>query len=119
MDAALKAEVDSVYGKKGFMKFGRVAGINTEEWGKMSRLPAGKIVEYYMGDSTRSGLDPEVIKELVKSKKHNVFMSQVAGLIEQSNGTVKPFDNESVEQFLKRLGGYVLRAHVGAQPKAA
>jgi hypothetical protein len=34
------------------------------------------------------------------------------GLIRQTGGLVKPFENESVEQFVKRLGGYLLRTHL-------
>jgi hypothetical protein len=111
VEVAFRSEIDNIYGKKGFAGMGRVAGVNTKEWGEMARLPASKIVEYYTGDSAKSGLPADIVEKLSKSKGHNNLMKQAVGLMEQSNGAVKPFENENMEQFIKRLGGYVLRTH--------
>jgi hypothetical protein len=112
VDEAFRVEINNIYGKSGFMGMGKIAGVDTKEWGEMARLPASKIVEYYTGDSTKSGLSADIIKKLSKSKSHEAIMRQTAGLMEQSNGAVKPFENENMEQFIKRLGGYVLRTHL-------
>jgi hypothetical protein len=120
IDEAFKRGVDTIYGKSGFMGLGKTIGVNTKEWGEMARLPASKVVEYYTGDSTKSGLfpDPEDAKKLSESKNHNAFMRQTSDLINEANrlaierGGVdvkfKPFDNgENMEQFIKRLAGYI------------
>jgi len=105
--AALTNGVNTFYDKHGVFGFGTIAGINTSEWRFMSKLPANKILEYYTHDATKSGLSAKIIEELSKSPKHDVFIKQVAGFIEQSN--VKPFENENIEQFLERLTSFVLK----------
>mgnify|MGYP001568897217 CR=1 FL=1 len=112
IEAAFRNEINSIYGKNGLLGMGKTEGMKTKEWAEMARLPASKIIEYYTGDSAKSGLSPEIIKELVKSKSHEALMRQTAGLMERANGAVKPFANENMEQFIKRLGGYVLRTHL-------
>lgn len=112
VETAFRNEIDGVYGKKGVFGLGKINGLNSKEWGEMAKLPASKVVEYYTGDSTKSGLASEVVEKLSKSKSHNALMKQVAGLMEQSGGTVKPYENENVDQFVKRLGGYVLKTHL-------
>ena len=100
--------IDDVYGKDGFLGLGKVAGVNTPEWGKMAKFPANNVVEYYTGDSNRAELPEEIINELSQSKKHSILMKQVIGLMEQTNNTVKPYNNENVEKFLRRLVKYSL-----------
>jgi hypothetical protein len=112
VEEAFRSEINDIYGKKGLLGIGKISGVNTKEWAEMARLPATKIVEYYTGDSTKSDLSPEIIKELIKSKSHGALMRQTIGLMEQSSGAVKPFANENMEQFIKRLGGYVLKTHL-------
>ena len=118
-EAAFRSEIDSIYGKSGFLGMGKMEGINTKEWGEMARLPATKVVEYYTGDSTKSGLLPKDIEKLTKFKNHGALMNQAVGLMEQSSGAIKPFENENMEQFLKRLGGYVLRTSLQNLTKTA
>jgi len=119
VEKAFRDEINSIYEQSGFLGLGKVPGINTKEWGEMARLPASKVVEYYTGDSAKSGLPNEILEKLTKSKNHNALMRQTAGLMEQANGAVKPFENENMEQFIKRLGGYVLRTYSQNLPKAA
>ncbi|MEK7635258.1 MAG: hypothetical protein AAB446_02405 [Patescibacteria group bacterium] len=111
LEEAFKNEINEIYGKSGLLGMGKTEGLKTKEWAEMARLPAIKVIEYYTGDSNKSGLSPETIKELLKSKNHEALMRQTAGLMEQSHGAIKPFENENMEQFIKRLGGYVLRTH--------
>jgi hypothetical protein len=108
IEGAFKSGIDSIYGSKGVMGFGRTVGVNSKEWGEMARLPANKVVEYYTGDSTKSGLSAAIVDKLAKSKNHNTLMRQAIGLMGQTGGTVKPFENENMEQFIKRLGGYIM-----------
>ncbi|MFA6269755.1 MAG: hypothetical protein WC657_00925 [Candidatus Paceibacterota bacterium] len=118
LEMAFLGEIDSIYGKSGLLGIGRTPGIKTKEWAEMAKIPAVKLVEYYTGDSTKAGLAPDIIKKLTM-KNHQTLMRQMAGLMEQSNGAVKPFENENVEQFIRRLGGYVLRTHSQNLAKAA
>ena len=112
VEQAFRNEIDGIYGKSGFLGMGKIAGIDTKEWGEIARLPATRVVEYYTGDSTKSGLASDVVEKLSKSAKHNAMASQMVGLMEQLNGAVKPFENESVEQFIKRLGSNVMKVHL-------
>lgn len=109
VERAFSDEIDHIYGKQGLMGLGKMAGTETKEWKEMARLPASKVVEYYTGDSVKSGLDSETINKLSKTQSHNALMRQMIGLMEQTSGTVKPFEGERVESFIKRLGGFVLR----------
>lgn len=119
VEQAFRDEINSIYEQSGFLGFGKTMGINTKEWGEMARLPASKVVEYYTGDSAKSGLPDDVVEKLANSKNHNALMRQTVGLMEQANGAVKPFENENMEQFIRRLGGYVLKTYSQNLPKAA
>jgi hypothetical protein len=112
VETAFRNEIDSVYGKSGFLGIGKTAGIDTGEWEEMARLPASKVVEYYTGDSAKSGLSADIIERLSKSNSHNALIKQTINLIERSNGAIKPLGGENMEQFFKRLGGYVLRTNL-------
>jgi len=119
VEEAFRSEINGVYEESGPWGFGKIEGIKTKKWGEMAKLPADNVVEYYTGDSTKSGLPLDTIEKLSNSKKHNAMMKQVIGLMEQSNGAVKPFKNENMEQFIRRLGGYVLKTYSQNLPKVA
>jgi hypothetical protein len=67
------------------------------------------VVEYYTSDSNKPEL-ADIAGRLSHSKEHEVFMKQVIGLMEQSSGAVRPLTNENIEQFFKRLGGYIMKS---------
>ncbi len=119
-ETAVANGINNIYGKSGFLGFGKVAGINSEDWVKMAGLLSKKVVEYYTGDSAKSGLAADVVEELSKSGRHNAFLKQMAGLMEQTKGAVKPFENnENMGQFMRRLVGYSLKAQAQNLAKAA
>ncbi|MEK7669340.1 MAG: hypothetical protein AAB350_01990 [Patescibacteria group bacterium] len=119
VEKAFRDEINNVYRERGPWGFGEIEGINTKKWGEMARLPANKVVEYYTGNSAQSGLPADIVEKLSNSKKHNALMRQTVGLMEQANGAVKPFEYENMEQFIKRLGGYVLKTYSQNLQKAA
>jgi hypothetical protein len=110
VEEAFRSEVDDFYGKQKL--FMRTLGTDTPEWKFMGTLPAAKVVEYYESDSSNSNLDPEIVKELTESTKHQKFLHQMSDLIEKTNNSVKPYPNETVEQFFKRLGNKIMRDNV-------
>ena len=112
VETAFRSEVNSIYGKKSLLGLGKTEGVDSKEWIEMAGLPAAKVVEYCTGDSAKSGLPEEMVKTLSKSKIHQAFLKQMIGLMEESDGAVKPFQNENVEQFIKRIGGYLLKTHL-------
>jgi hypothetical protein len=81
----------------------------------MSGLPAAKVLAYYQSDSANSNLDPRVAQELTNSPKHQNFLKQMAALMDEARGKVKPYENEAVEPFLKRIGQFVMREHLENQ----
>lgn len=110
VEEAFRADIDKIYGRSLLLGFGHIQGVNTEEWGEMARLPANMVIEYYMGDSQKSGLPQEMLSLLGGNKKHDAFLRHVAWLMEESKGAVKPYENnETMEQFVKRLGGYLMK----------
>jgi len=108
VENAFRGEIDDIYGKKGFLGIGKMAGVDTPEWGKMAKLSANDVVEYHTSNSAKSELPEEIINELSKSNKHKALIKQVIGLMGQTNNTVKPFNNENIEQFIKRLGKFLM-----------
>jgi hypothetical protein len=113
VDEAFKREIDDFYGKKGL--FTHTNGIDTAEWKFMAGLPAAKVVEYYNSDSSNSTLDPSVVKELTESTKHQGFLKQMNDLVGQAKGKLTPYPTETMEQFFKRLGHFVMREHLETQ----
>ena len=111
VEGALREEINNIYGSTGFFK--KVYGVDSEEWKLMRNLNANKALDYYTGDSTNAGLTSEVITELAKSEKHKKLIDQVLGLMQKTNGTLKPYENDTVEQFLRRLGAFVMRISNG------
>jgi hypothetical protein len=85
----------------------------------MSKLPAINVIRYYTGNSAESGLPNDIIEKISKSKEHNNLIKQTVGLMEQSGGAVKPAEKETIEEFIKRLGGYVMRTHIQNLNKVA
>lgn len=113
VEKAFRMAVNSIYGKKGLLGMGRIEGVNTKDWEFMAKLPATKVVEYYMHDSTKSGFSPDVVGVLSKSKTHNALMKEMVDLMgKEAKGAVRPLENENMENFLKRLGGYVLKTNL-------
>jgi hypothetical protein len=110
VEKAFQSEVDGIYGKKGFLF--KTKGVDTPEWKFMKSLPAKKVVEYYSSDSANTTLSPEIAKELSQSPKHIKFFGQIKELMAESKGTIKPYDNEKIEPFLKRLGHFVMKEHL-------
>lgn len=117
VEEAFHSVVDDIYGKGGLLGFGRVAGVDAPEWRQMAGLPVAKVIKYYTGNSNDSGLSLEVSNMLFNSKKHTRFAKEMLRLLEQTNDTIKPFENERVEQFVKRAAAYVFKSNL--QSKAA
>jgi hypothetical protein len=114
--SALNAGVHDIYGSEGLMGIGKKEGINTPEWKWIAKLPAAKLVKYYSGNSNESGLPPQTMETLSKSKKHGEFAKQMLDLIKRAesiedkreNIDARPFENENTEQFMRRLLEYIL-----------
>lgn len=111
VEQAFKSEIDEIYGDKGFLGFGRVVGINSKDWGLMRGLSASEVLKYFTGNSEDTNLSAKIINELAKSSKHQRLGRQLIGLIEETDGKLKPYNNENVEDFLKRLGRFVMEQH--------
>jgi hypothetical protein len=113
VEQAFESEIDDIYGKKGL--FGKTRGVDTQEWKFMKSLPAAKVLSYYQADSSGSALDQSIAQELTGSGKHQMFLKQVDSLMKESRGKIKPYENEAIEQFLRRLGHFVMREHLENQ----
>lgn len=112
LNNAFGEEIDRIYGKSGFLGIGSVRGVDTAEWKEMGRLPADKVLKYFTGDSSESGLPIEIVKKLAESKKHTALMEQIVGLMEKSDNVIRPNPSENVSDFVKRLGAHIMRSHM-------
>lgn len=111
VEKAFYDEVQNVYGKDGLMGIGRVVGVNSKDWGLVKGLSANEVIKYFTDNSTETNLPPNIVSELTKSAKHQAFGKQLLGLIDMTDGNVKPYENENVMDFTKRLGKFVMEKH--------
>jgi hypothetical protein len=123
LEMLFRKELDNIYGKKGFIGIGKEAGIDSKEWGRVSRLSAKGVLEFWTGDSTKSGLSMPSVEEISKPI-HDVLRRQVVGLIEgltnkmrEKNPSfeIKAYDNENLGDFFKRLGDLALKVNLQEQ----
>ncbi len=109
VNSAVENGVNAVYGSKGFLGVGAEQGILSKDWNFMKKLKMAEILKYYHGDSSASVMKPEIIKVLSSSDKHYKFMQEVEQMIVGANGALKPFESESVEDFLRRAVSFSLK----------
>lgn len=114
VEGSFKRAINSIYGKKGFMGIGGREGVDTVEWKEISKLPAKEVLGYYK-DPEHSNLHPKIFESLSKSVKHRNLVEKVVDLVEnKTQGDIRPFENnETMEAFIKRLGGYIMRGPSG------
>lgn len=108
IEAAFNEEINNIYGVRKLWK--RESGIDNPEWIFMSRLPAGEVLQYARKDSNQSKLSIDV-SALNKSNKHQKFINTMLNLIEEAGSDFKPYEKERVDEFFKRLGGFVMEKH--------
>ncbi len=111
VERAFNNDIQRAYGSEGFLGLRKVIGANTKDWGLMKGLSANEVIKYFTDDSADTKLPPNVVSELAKSAKHKEFGDQLLGLIEMTDGNVKPYENENVADFTKRLGRFVMEKH--------
>lgn len=111
VERAFYDDVQRAYGSKGFLGLRKVIGVNTKDWGLMRGLSANEVVKYLTDNSAETKLPPNIVSELTKSAKHQAFGKQIIGLIGMTEGKVKPYENENMADFTKRLGRFVMEKH--------
>ncbi len=109
VENAFNSEINGIYSEGGILGLGKTIGVKSKEWLFISRLPVSKVLDFYTNDSDKSDLADEIKTRLQKSEKHHELVKQILGLIQQTNGVVKPYENENIEEFLRRLGGFVMK----------
>lgn len=124
VEAAFREDLDSVYGKSKLFGLTKIEGAKTAEWGSVRGMPAKKFTEFFTHNSEESEL-PAKLKEVLNSApQHRKMALHLNELMKLAEGKVRPFDNENLEAFTRRLGGFVMASHeqlaANAQlPKAA
>lgn len=118
IENSFKAGIDEIYGNKGILNIGNKSGFLSKEWKEISNLNASEYLVYATKDASKSGLQPEIIAKLDSSKRHIQFKDQLLGLLDQVKDIdFKPYDNETVANFTKRVAGFVYRRYLQSQPK--
>ena len=112
VESAFRQDIDSVYGSKGFMGIGKVEGVDSKYWGLMKGLNASEVVKYYTGDSMHTKFPLNIAKQLADTERHHTFAKQMLGLMGEAGASSKPYENENIDQFIKRLGGVVMKKHL-------
>jgi len=94
--------IDSIFGKQGFMGFGKVEGVNTPEWKEFSGISANDLLKYTKGEAERSSLPPKILK-ILESSKTQRFITEMKHLQSEARGIVPEDEKESVGKFMYRL----------------
>lgn len=103
VDSAYNIGINSIYDHKGFLGVGKISGVDTKEYKTIAGMDSEKVIEYYTGDSARSGLSEKDIKSLREGEeKHQKLISQLFDFIKESNGDLKIKSRESVASLVKR-----------------
>lgn len=117
-------DIDNIYGKKSL--FGKIksgSGLENKEWKEIASLNAGKVIDFFDGKTENRkpeewGIPEKVITNLKVSEKHRALrdhINQLKSIAKEAtrneidkNGTdVIPYESETVEKYLKRLGRFV------------
>lgn len=106
---AFENDVNQIYSKSKMLGLVKEKGLNTEEWKFISKLPAKRVIDFGTQDSALSDLSPEVKIQLADSPLHRKMIDHLNKLVKAAGGAVKPFENENMETFIKRLGGYIMK----------
>lgn len=109
VEGAFSNGIDDIYGRSRFLGIGRIQGVDTKEWALMKGLSASKVMEFYTGNSEEVDFPSNIVKELSISDRHRNFWKQMDGIIKATNGVVKPYQNENVSVFMRRLIGHTLK----------
>jgi hypothetical protein len=102
----LSADLDNIYGKKGFLGIGKVAGMNTKEWKEVALINAQKFLAYYTNPED-SDLPKKVLESLLVSEAHRNLVGYIDFLKSQAGEDVIPYESETIVNYLKRLGKFV------------
>ncbi|MEK7642215.1 MAG: hypothetical protein AAB392_00245, partial [Patescibacteria group bacterium] len=118
VERSFQAAIDGIYAKKSLFGGIKTHGIATKEWGEVAGLPANKVLDYY-NHPENSDLPKNVIASLQVSAEHRNLVEGINGLkqevetLTKASGSmgveIKPFDRESMEAYIRRLGGFRLK----------
>lgn len=114
----LRADVNNIYGKKGIFGIGKVEGINTPEWKEISEQNAAKVLGFY-AKPENSDLPKKIIEKLTVSREdrdlveyidglRNEAKSAASGFLGMAGSDVSPYNNETVGEYLRRLGKFIM-----------
>ena len=109
IETAFQREIDTIYGKKGILGLGATSGLESKDWIFVRKLPAAAVLQYFTGDSGQPAFPHEVADELARTESHHTLIKQIIGLMNETKGEVKPYPQESLDEFFKRLGAFVMK----------
>lgn len=109
VEGAFTAGIDDIYGRSRLLGLGRIQGVDTKEWALIKGLSASKVMEFYTGNSEEVDFPSNIANELSTSDRHRNLWKQMDGLMKASDGLVKPYQNENIAVFMRRLVGYTLK----------
>lgn len=114
----LRADINNIYGKKGIFGIGKVEGINTPGWKEISEQNAAKFLGFYEKPEN-SDLPKKIIENLTVSREdrdlveyidglRNEAKSAAGGFLGVAGSDVAPYNNETVGEYLRRLGKFIM-----------
>ncbi len=113
VEGVLRNEVNDIYGVRGWFK--KVAGVDTKEWKTIAGLPAQRVLEYFKSPET-SDLPKTILAELQTSEKHRKLVERINELVveagKHSNADFDPKGDESIVDYLRRIGGSLMRQQI-------
>lgn len=115
VEGVLNNEVNDIYGESSFLGLKKVAGVDTKEWKTIAGLPARRVLEYFKSPET-SDLPKTILAELQTSEKHRKLVERINELVveagKHSNADFSPKGDESIVDYLRRIGGSLMRQQI-------
>lgn len=116
LQTGINRDLDGIYAKKGLFGGIKVRGALSPEFLQMANKPAGLVMQY-AENPRNTTLDTGTIDMIEKSSNHQRFINMVRGLRETvskvrdiNSEDLKPFDNENMQSYHRRLGEIMLKS---------
>ncbi len=111
-------DINTIYGKEGFLGIGKQEGISSPEWKEIAPQNASKVLDYYKHPED-SELPKKIVESLSVSQSHRNLIGYIDFLRKEAmEGTkasgasgdgvdVIPYKDENMVDYVKRLGKFV------------
>ncbi len=116
IEERINKDLDGIYAKKRLFG-GKIHGAKSPEFLEIADKPAGLVMQY-VDTPNNTRLDTKTIDLIEQNSKHKKFIKMILGLRDQvgrvkgvDSEDLKPFDNENMQSYYRRLGEIMLKSN--------